>query len=44
MLSLFAPNPLEAFAEAGGLYYAHSAATTLPDWPEYWAWFAANVG
>jgi hypothetical protein len=44
MLSLFAPNPLEAFAEAGGLYYAHSAGTTLPDWPEYWAWFAANVG
>jgi hypothetical protein len=44
MLSLFAPNALEAFAEAGGLYYAHSAATTLPDWPEYWAWFAANVG
>jgi hypothetical protein len=44
MLSLFAPNPLEAFAEAGGLYYAHSTATTLPDWPEYWAWFAANVG
>lgn len=44
MLSLFAPNPLEAFAEAAGLNYAHSAATTLPDWPEYWAWFAANVG
>jgi hypothetical protein len=44
LLSLFAPNPLEAFAEAGGLYYAHSAATTLPDWPEYWVWFAANVG
>jgi hypothetical protein len=44
MLSLFAPNPLEAFAEAGGLYYAHSAATTLPDWPEYWGWFAANIG
>jgi len=44
MLSLFAPNPLEAFAEAGGLYYAHSSATTLPDWPEYWAWFAVNVG
>jgi hypothetical protein len=44
MLSLYAPNPLEAFAEAGGLYYAHSAATTLPDWPEYWAWFSANVG
>jgi hypothetical protein len=44
MLSLFAPNPLEAFAEAGGLYYAHSAAITVPNWPEYWAWFAANVG
>ncbi len=44
MLSLYAPNPLEAFAEAGGFYYAHSAATTLPDWPEYWAWFSANVG
>lgn len=42
--TLFAPNPLEAFAEAGGLYYAHSAGTTLPDWPEYWGWFAANVG
>lgn len=43
-VSLFAPNPLEALAEAGGLYYAHSAGTTLPDWPEYWAWFAANAG
>ena len=42
--TLFAPNPLEAFAEAGGLYYAHSASTTLPDWPEYWGWFSANVG
>lgn len=43
-VSLYAPNPLEAFAEAGGLYYAHSDATTLPDWAEYWGWFAANVG
>jgi len=42
--TLFAPNPLEAFAETGGLYYAHSASTTLPDWPEYWGWFSANVG
>lgn len=42
--TLFAPNPLEAYAEAGGLYYAHSAETTLPDWPEYWGWFSANVG
>jgi hypothetical protein len=41
---LFTPNPLEAYAEAGGLYYAHSSGTTLPDWPEYWGWFAANVG
>lgn len=41
---LFAPNPLEAYAEVGGLYYAHSAGTTLPDWPEYWGWFSANVG
>jgi hypothetical protein len=44
MLSLYAPNPLEGYAEAGGLYYAHSTATTLPDWPEYWSWFSANVG
>jgi hypothetical protein len=42
--TLFAPNPLEAYAEAGGLYYAHSAGTTLPDWPEYWGWFSTNVG
>lgn len=42
--TLFAPNPLEAYAEAGGLYYAHSSGTTLPDWPEYWGWFSANVG
>ena len=42
--TLFAPNPLEAYAETGGLYYAHSASTTLPDWPEYWDWFSTNVG
>jgi hypothetical protein len=42
--TLFAPNPLEAYAEAGGLYYAHSGGTTLPEWPEYWDWFSANVG
>jgi hypothetical protein len=42
--TLFAPNPLEAYAEAGGLYFARSAGTTLPDWPEYWSWFSANVG
>ncbi len=44
MLSLYAPNPLEGYAEAGGLYYAHSAATALPDWAEYWGWFSATVG
>jgi hypothetical protein len=43
-VGLYSPNPLEAFAEAGGLYYGRSEATALPDWPEYWAWFAANVG
>jgi len=43
-MSLYAPNPLEAYAEAGGLYYGHAAHLTLPDWPEYWSWFAANVG
>lgn len=42
--SLFTPNPVEAFAEAGGLYYGHDANLMLPDWPEYWAWFDANVG
>jgi hypothetical protein len=44
MVSLFAPNPLEAYAEAGGLYYARAFGTALPDWPEYWDWFDANVG
>jgi len=43
-VSLYAPNPIEAYAEAGGLYYGHSAHTTLPDWPDYFGWFAANVG
>jgi hypothetical protein len=40
---LYAPNPLEAYAEAGGLFYGHSA-YAVPDWPEYWGWFSANVG
>jgi hypothetical protein len=43
-VTLFAPNPLEAFAEAAGLYYAHPDGTTLPDWPDYWDWFDANIG
>jgi hypothetical protein len=43
-MTLYAPNPLEAYAEAGGLYYGHASSLTLPDWPEYWAWFEANLG
>jgi len=42
--TLFAPNPLEGWAEAAGLYYAHSPAIELPDWPDYWAWFDSNPG
>jgi hypothetical protein len=43
MATLYGPNPLEAFAEAASLYYAHSAAITLPNWADYWAWFDANL-
>ncbi len=43
-VTLYAPNPIEGYAEAAGLYYAHSDGTTLPQWPEYWDWFSANVG
>lgn len=43
-LTLYTPNPLEAFAEAGGLFYGHNSALTLPDWPEYWDWFRSNTG
>jgi hypothetical protein len=43
-MTLFAPNPLEAYAEAGGLYYGHSSRITLPGWAEYWDWFQTNVG
>lgn len=42
-VSLYGPNPLEGYAEAAGLYFAHSAGTTLPDWPEYWSWFDSNL-
>ena len=37
-------NPLEAFAVAGSIYYTRPAGMPLPDWPEYWAWFQANLG
>ncbi|MEX0682016.1 MAG: hypothetical protein WD904_13360 [Dehalococcoidia bacterium] len=40
----YTPNPVEAFAVVGALYYAAPDGTDLPDWPEYWAWFAANLG
>lgn len=43
-MSLYIPNPIEAYAEAGGLYYGHDAGIELPDWPEYWDWFQANTG
>ncbi len=43
-LTLYTPNPVEAYAETGGLLYGHNSAMTLPDWPEYWDWFRANVG
>ncbi len=38
------PNPLEAFAVAGSIYYARPSGMLLPDWPDYWAWFQANLG
>jgi hypothetical protein len=43
-VTLYTPNPIEGYAEAAGLYYTLSDGTALPQWPEYWDWFAANVG
>jgi hypothetical protein len=37
-------NPIEAFAVTGSVYYTRPSWMSLPDWPEYWAWFSANVG
>jgi len=37
------PNPLEAFAVAGSIYYTRPSGMPLPDWPEYWAWFRDNL-
>ena len=37
-------NPIEAFAIAGSIYYTRPSWMPLPDWPEYWDWFSANVG
>ncbi len=43
-VTLTPPNPLEAFAVAGSVYYTHPAGMPLPDWPEYWSWFQQNLG
>ena len=42
--TISAANPVEAFAIAGSFYYTRPSWMPLPDWPEYWAWFQANVG
>ena len=42
--TIIAANPVEAFAITGSMYYTRPAWMALPDWPEYWAWFQANVG
>ena len=39
----FAPNPVEAFAVTGALYYAAPDGTQTPPWPEHWAWFDSNL-
>lgn len=44
MTTLTPPNPLEAYAVAGSFYYTRPADLALPDWPEYWMWFQANLG
>jgi hypothetical protein len=38
------PNPVEAFAVLGALYYAAPDGTPQPDWPEAWSWFDTNFG
>lgn len=43
-VTLNPPNPLEAFAVAGSIYYTRPAGMPLPDWPEYWAWLDKNLG
>ena len=43
-VTLTPPNPLEAFAVAGSIYFTHPSGLPLPDWPQYWAWFSANLG
>lgn len=42
-VSLDLSNPIEAFATAGAIYYAHPQGLQLPDWPEYWSWFRQHL-
>jgi hypothetical protein len=42
--TMTAANPFEAFAIAGSFYYTRPSWMAQPDWPEYWAWFDANLG
>lgn len=38
------PNPIEAFAVIGALYYARPEGVPLPEWPQYWTWFDKHLG
>jgi hypothetical protein len=42
--TISAANPFEAFAIGGSFYYTRPSWMPQPDWPEYWAWFDANLG
>ena len=42
--SIAPANPIEAFAATGSVFYTRPSWMTLPDWPEYWAWFLENLG
>jgi len=42
-VTLTPPNPLEAFAVAGSIYFTRPSGMPLPDWAEYWAWFSADL-
>jgi hypothetical protein len=42
--TMTAANPFEGFAIAGSFYYTRPSWMPQPDWPEYWAWFDANLG
>lgn len=44
MVHAHTPNPVEAFAVVGALYYSAPEGTPVPGWADYWAWFDANLG